>query len=172
MSNVGTQELRQAVDEATVRALRIMQVAMGVGVLVFSGFVLARGASGGGTTAGPPEPVGLVQGLSLANLLVALTVYAAAGPLFRVRIRAARLRSSAQDVAEALRGAWILRLALTEGSALFGAAVCYLAVGNGVLPGVPVYWANLLPVAAFLAFSAATFPTRERLVVALSDRSM
>jgi hypothetical protein len=64
----------------------------------------------------------------------------------------------------------IMRLALMEGSALFGLAVCMIGATNGVLRAVPEYWINLLSPFLLIGFGIATFPTKERLVDWFAER--
>lgn len=62
------------------------------------------------------------------------------------------------------RTAIIVRLAVLEGAAFFGLAVCAIGVMNGTVHGSPHYWINLLSAVLFLFYGVTTFPTRDRLV--------
>jgi hypothetical protein len=162
-------ELTRSVNEQTVRGLQVLQVAMMAGPIFFAGAVLFKAAMPDATPTGSPESVSLMKTLSAINLLLALIAYRLGPVIFRWRLRtAARVSGGEADtLLEALRSGWIVRLGLAEGAAVFGAAVCFLGQANGILRTFPVYWFNLLTVAAVVVFGAATFPTRTRLVEAL-----
>lgn len=167
---VSRHEIREALDESTVRGMQIMQLALTVGVVLFTAFTVGRSifspqSAVSGT--GPPD-AGLLRTLSTANVALLVGAVVFGHLLFR-----ARISSGATDVAAAvaaLRAAILLRLALLEGAALFGVAICFLATTSGP-PADPAIWLNLVSPAAFVLFSAATFPTRERLASILADGS-
>jgi len=164
---VSRHEIREALDQETVRVLQVMQLALTMGVLLFTAFTVARAwlfpARGPGTSLAPAA----LRTLTTANAAVLLGAFAFGHLIFRSRL-SFRSRNVAASVA-ALRAAILLRLALLEGAALFGVVVCFLATGSGP-PADPRVWLNLASPAAFLLFSAVTFPTRERLAALLSDR--
>jgi hypothetical protein len=62
------------------------------------------------------------------------------------------------------RLATLARLAILQAGSFFGVVVCIMGILNGLLVRDPKYWVNLLPVFVMLAFGAATFPSRERVV--------
>jgi hypothetical protein len=64
----------------------------------------------------------------------------------------------------ALRGPYIMRLALFEGPALLGVVICFLAVESGEMHEEPWIWANLSSGLVLAMFSLATYPTCERLL--------
>lgn len=68
------------------------------------------------------------------------------------------------------RTALIVRLAVLEGSAFFGLAVCMIGAMNGVLRVTPAYWVNLLSPFLLISYGIATFPSRERLVAWFEER--
>lgn len=166
MRTIDPQQLREAVDEPFVRGLQVLQSALVVGPVLFAGFVVVR-AVVMAPAGDPGETDSFLQILTAANLAWMVIAYVAGGLLFRKQLGAAGSAGDARARTEALRGGWILRLALAEGSALFGAAVCFLATDRAA---APVYWVNLLPVAAMLVFGTTTFPTRDRLLEILQGR--
>ena len=57
----------------------------------------------------------------------------------------------------------IIRLALLELPAVFGAVVCFLARQGGQAGQHPAIWLNLIPTGIFLACGVVSFPTRQRI---------
>ncbi len=62
-----------------------------------------------------------------------------------------------------IRTAFIVRAAILEAAAMLGLVACVVSIFNGWLRQQPLYWVNLLPAAAFVAFTAVTVPSRDRL---------
>lgn len=166
---VTAHEIRQALDEPTVRGIQVLQLGLTVGVVLFAAVTYARAEllAHPATDAAPPDE-SYLRLLSVANAALLLGAFVAGSFLFRMRT-APKPGDTAAARIEALRAATILRLALFEGAALFGVAVCFLATQAGP-PAYPTVWLNLLSPAAFVAFSVATFPNRERLTAVLTDR--
>jgi len=164
----GPIQLREAVNDPLVRGLRILQLALMAGALLFAGSVFLMMTLRGDETPGVPQG-SLMRMLTAANLAWMVVAHAAGAWLFRRRMEAAP-PDDASGAVGALREAWIVRLALAEGSALFGSAACMMAVLGGTLPAQPVWWVNLVPVAVFTAFGAVTLPDRDRLLAVLSER--
>lgn len=78
--------------------------------------------------------------------------------------------AAAQRCVMQQRTALIARLAVLEGSAFFGLAVCMIGAMNGVLHETPAYWINLLSPFLLISYGIATFPSRERLVAWFEER--
>ena len=57
-----------------------------------------------------------------------------------------------------LKGRLEIRSGILEAPALMGLVACLVAIYTGWLQQQPLYWVNLLPAAAFVAFTAATVP--------------
>ena len=70
----------------------------------------------------------------------------------------------------ALRSATIVRLALFEGVALFGAVICFLSLQLGVARDLPLVWLNAVSTFVLLFLVVVTFPTRERVIRTLGER--
>jgi hypothetical protein len=68
------------------------------------------------------------------------------------------------------RTAMIVRMALLEGSAFFGLAICMIGSTSGVLANMQVYWINLLSPCLVVGFGIVTFPTKERLGAWFEER--
>lgn len=165
-SPLSSRELRDVFTPEVVRQFQVLQLGLLAGVGFFAVFVIARQWIGDLALREPTvESLRFLRLLSLVNAVFFVVAFVAGGVLFRQRVAAVRAAHvGGEAVVETLRGAWILRLALLEASALLGLAAVFLATGNGVLSAEPAYWANLLTAAAFLVFGALTFPTQDRLV--------
>ncbi len=120
-----------------------------------------------------PEPGsdGMLRNLTMACtgfFLVALpTSQSIYGSLFRKKLD---LQSSSGEmdvdrVMGKIRTAFIVRGAILEAAAFLGLSACLLAIYTGWLQQQPLYWVNFLPAATFVAFTAATVPSRERIFV-------
>ena len=175
--------IEEALDaNGGAKALQLLQAAMALGVLLFgtvTGILYASGA--GGAEARADASVETV--LSVADAVMAVFLWIGAIALFPACCRSPAAAPSAKHalsstagggtpgaaLAGRLRGAWILRLALLEGSALFGIVVCLIGALDGTLREQPVFWLNAIPAILFLVFAAATFPTRDRLLERLRE---
>lgn len=157
-----TEEL--VVDDADVRRLAILQAALGAGplfvwlvVVGLSQLPPPNESAATGAAAGPDQ-ARLIMLLSAVHVMVALSSYAAGALLFSRVLH----QRAPQDPLGRLRAATVLRLALLEGPALFGAVICLLAVQPGVAEQVPLVWLNATSTFVLLFVVVVTFPTRER----------
>jgi hypothetical protein len=147
---------RRTVSDGDVRGLAVLQAALGVGPLSFWGVVVGLSLLPGfAERTATPESLQLVVLLSVAHAATGLTSWTAGSFLFE------RTLARGCDLAS-LRAATILRLALFEGVALFGAVVCLQAVLLGVAPAQPLVWLNAASTFVLLGLVIVTFPTRER----------
>lgn len=158
-------EVREAVTETILTELRVLHVALMLGVLLFLGVVLALhllSVRQDAADAAIPDALSVVH--------AALFLAATAVGLALTRRRPAPAPDAAGRAANALavvRRAHIAGLVLLEGAALFGLVVCLLAVLQGAMQDQPLYWLNLLSTGVFLAVTAATIPTRDRVETTL-----
>jgi hypothetical protein len=106
-----------------------------------------------------------VVGLSAPSLVARL----APSGLIRGVGTALEGSSAAERILAQIRTAFILRLALLQGPALFGLVICLLGSKDGTLREKPIFWLNGLSAALFLAYSLATFPTRDRAMEMFRD---
>lgn len=67
------------------------------------------------------------------------------------------------ELREKLSDQAVLSFQIIHGARLVGLLTCFLGAASGFLAAEPVYWLNLISPLSFLAFSAAVFPTRDRL---------
>ena len=59
----------------------------------------------------------------------------------------------------------IVRTSIFEGVAFFGVGICFVAAAWGVLQQAPVFWVNIVPAVAFVAWAVLNLPSRERMVM-------
>jgi hypothetical protein len=161
-------DIREALDPPTVRAMQMTQISLTIGVVLFAAFTYVRAmylVSPGAVSGGALDE-GVIRLFSSANAALLVAAFLAGHLLFRNRV-GARAEDAAARVA-ALRVGALLRLALLEAAALFGVVTCFLATPAGP-PADPIVWLNLISPAAFVLFSAVTFPTRDKLAEILAD---
>jgi hypothetical protein len=167
--------------------MQVIQLALLLGPLVFAAVILylhlGPFAGGGGTETGDP---GLLHSMLLVTASVTLGALAGAAAVPALMLKperlAARLGSEVRlpdgrvitDPVErtviVYQNVQILRLALIEGSALFGLVVLSLAVVGRHLDETPVAWLAVLPLAIHLLFGMLTFPTRSAVVRFVEER--
>jgi hypothetical protein len=161
------EEFRRALTPAFVQGLRLIALALGVGVTVMllSAVGLAGFLPSEGQDVAAGTRVVLVCSIVHAALAVILFGLAAASPRKVWSRMPARRRSDASGHAlDSVRAVFIVRLVLCEAAALFGVVVCILGATLGVLRAHPLYWLNAGSALILLAFIAATFPDEDRLV--------
>ncbi len=190
-ADISESEFHAAIEsDGTLRALQILQTAFTMGFLLFAVVVVGLHASGSlkqGDMApvapDDPDRLDILPILTLVHAAVAISCWTLAFASFGAMIGPARLAraiaepmilpgpSGARTIVEGpahkcialLRGAILVRLALIEGPALFGAVICLLGAIDGSIDEQPLYWLNLLSGAVLVLFAIATFPTRDRL---------
>lgn len=167
-----------ALTPAHVTTAQVLQGAMMMGIVAFAAVVAYLY-----TQAPPVEPteaeIALVRLMTLVHLgLLGVNVGVS---LFLARrvfspeaigegVGAFDAQLLAARAVQQQRVALIVRMALLEGSALFGLVICLLATTNGVLGSAPEFWVNLLSPFLVIGFGVATFPTKERLVSWFEER--
>lgn len=160
-------ELRDAISPEIVNAMRVLQLALTAGPLLFTGVVLFLPLQAA-PEAQPPAAV-----LSIAHAVMTLGCWAAAPAIGPTRLRVegqtfhANPPASAADAAARWTGAWrgsrILTLALLEGAALFGVGLVFLAKSSGALSARPELLAHLIPVGVLVLYALASFPSPEHI---------
>jgi hypothetical protein len=161
-----------ALTPGSLQITRIMQLALMIGVLIYSlcVFVIYLQYRDLRADAYAVDIVSMLTLIHLAFLGGALVL----GQLLSLRIFSpqglpaalseADTRRLAEQVVLRQRTAIIVRLAAIDGAAFFGLAICTVGAINGTLQNAPLYWVNMLSTIVLLVFGAVTFPTRERLV--------
>ena len=151
--------------------MQVVQAALMAGVLVFGLVVMLLAIRP--QTMGTPTPARMLTLFSLVHGAMAVGTWSLAPLLQTALLARARPESGAgvgTAALAAIRSAGLLRLALLEGTALFGLVVCLLAALGGALREQPLYWLNALSALAFLAYAALSFPTRERVETFFAER--
>lgn len=160
--------------------LQVVQGALTMGVVSFA-LVLGMLRAGGFGSSAEPTEGGLSTVRMLGGVVLLLSVSAVVASLFAFAaiLRAERVAAivrgedageGAARLLDLVRTAYILRLAILEAPAMLGLVVCLLATMNGALASRPALWLNALPAALLVAFSLATFPTRDRLLFLVRER--
>ncbi|GIV59842.1 MAG: hypothetical protein KatS3mg043_0931 [Rhodothermaceae bacterium] len=172
MEKLTLEVFRRVLTPEHIRTFQIIMLALAMGVTLFGVVVLVLYLAQ--PVGEPPDAsdVELIRMLTLGHALVGVAVYTVSGRVYRLALDRATpagpaprvpALEEAATVLGRMRAAEIVRLALFEGTALFGLVVCLLGVTNGVMQAYPVYWLNLLSAVAMVGFVARNFPTAERL---------
>jgi F0F1-type ATP synthase membrane subunit c/vacuolar-type H+-ATPase subunit K len=171
-SNLTRMSFESALTPESLQVTRLIQLALVIGVLIYAlcvGLIYLQNLD---LRANPYE----VDTVSTLTILHLAFLFGALGASRFLSMRifspgALSRRSSEVDpgVLAAMcvtqqRNAIIVRLAALEGAALFGLAVCTIAVMNGTLQASPHYWINMASTVVLLLYGVGTFPTKERLV--------
>jgi hypothetical protein len=156
-----------SVDEKTARVLCVILIAMTNGLVLLAGVVAFFHFRSAGVVPTPEQ-------LKTANLLTAMAMGGAVAAIVASEAawRGMILRGQGPMPARATT-AFVVRVALREGSALFGLVAGLVAAQRGVLRVYPAYWADLVPFALFLSFAATHWPSADNLnaeIAALSPR--
>jgi len=130
---------------AASQQLKVISFAMGGGLTMMAGLV-AWSYRNAAPVVPTPDGVRLINTLTFVAMGAALAAIIASEIAWRSLAR------------KNIHSAFIVRLALREGGALFGLTVAYIAALNGVLSVYPAYWVNLAPFALFLGFLATHWP--------------
>ncbi len=161
-------QFRQALPDAQVRAIQIIHLALGAGILMFSAIAVVLHTI---MEVAQPEPGsdGMLRNLTIASTVFFLVALPTSKLIYESFFRK-KLDSQSpsgemgvDEVMGKIRTAFIVRSAILEAAAFLGLIACLIAIFTGWLQQQPLYWVNLLPAAAFVAFTAATVPSRDRL---------
>ncbi len=178
-------EFESGLTPVKLLPLQVIQAALGMGTLLFSAILFIVGI---GNTPPAPENTDfqVMQILSILHGVLAGTIATTSGWIYQMQFSSRRLelaasrpaampggKTSDDAVDQALgliRTAWIIRLAMLEGAAMFGLTVCLLGVMNGTMAHAPEYALNAMTPLLFLFMIAATFPTHDRVVQIFRER--
>lgn len=177
LSELSLAEFQEALTPGQIRTSRIIHSAMAAGLLMFGLIVLYIYTQ---TEAADPdtELISTLNLLSLVNAVVAIGSWIAGKVLFERQFSSYNLKdalarpmttqegriiemSAGQRCISMIRTAFIIRLALFEGSAFLGLAVSLLAVLGGAAAVDPQYLFNMITAAVAIAFIGVTFPSKE-----------
>jgi hypothetical protein len=138
-------DLVTSMEPEQLKALRLIGWALAGGAVMFA--VVASALpflSGGGPPPEQPVDAGMVRLLSMAHAFVFMF-----GLVMATGVPSVIAKNVVPENAQA---PYILRWAMVEGAALFGSVIVLIAGMEGVLPGQPVYYANLLSTVAMVSF--------------------
>ncbi len=150
--------IAEGLTDACGRSLRVISGAMGAGIGGFAALVLWSYANG--DTVVLPNSARLINILTMVTMAWSLAGILAGEFMWR---RAVRAIARPADADAGVQTAFVIRLALREGTALLGLVACFLAAQNGVLRAFPAYWVNAAPAALFLFFLYAQWPSLDNL---------
>jgi len=167
----------KAFTPAALRAMAILQTALIAGPLVYVVPMLIVMQN-----AGIERPVeadfSVLNALSMIHV-VALFAALFLGNLLFYRMFSPSRLAGMEELGEEklafvaaghLRSAVIVRLALLEGAAFLGIAVCVVGITRGILDAEPLYYLNLGSLLVLLIYGLMTFPTKKRILSWFEER--
>ena len=156
-------QFSQALTDEHVRTIRIIHLFLGAGVLVFATIIVVLSSVIEGAQREPGSD-GMLRTLTMVSMGFFLVALPTAKLVYESFFRGKSSGEMDVDrVMGKIRSAYIIRSAILEAAAMLGLVTCLVGIFNGWLQQQPLYWVNLLPSAAFVAFTAATVPGRDRL---------
>jgi hypothetical protein len=169
--NLDFEGFQKALTPQHLLTFRVIYIALLLGVSLFLGIVLFMTYS---TSEESKKPQGALGILTVVHVVLASSVYLVSIVLFRYMtglafFRKRKVASVHQDTSLehryliAVFSAYIIRVALFEGPALFGVIVCLLGATEGTIQQNPIYWLNLFSYAILAILIIYTFPTRTKL---------
>ena len=179
IASIAKDDVAKAVSGPRLFTSRILHLALMAGPLAFGGVIYAVHL----TRLPNPEAMSADPGTSITTLLMALVAIAV--PVYgfalllevvlfkpkkllsKVSLAATGDKASAKRILGVLMGQHmvftVIRLALTEGVALFGLMVIFMEVNQGNLAEVSMAWLGGIPTAIHILVGALTFPNRRNL---------
>lgn len=156
-------EFASRLTPETVRTFQIIQTALMAGATMFLLVIVMLHVQ-----QGPGEAMGTETAdmLSIIHTVFALSTFGASRIIFEKMFDQQMIINAPDPYTTSLniiRSALLVRLALMEGAAFFGLAVCIIAVTGGITQTEPVYFLNAASYALFILIGLQTFPTKESL---------
>ena len=165
MENKSELDLVSALTDGFVRTLQVLHYAMTMAIISLAVVFFILIQSGQITSHGGSLP-GI---LSLVHALSACSALPMGLILFNLILRNLDASDRISMVQQRIQAAYLTRLALFEGVAIFG-LVAILLTGKEGLHAQPLYWINLSTCLIYVGLLLLTFPTRERLLYHLQNR--
>ncbi len=148
----------------TIKALKIIYGAMTIGAVVFGLIVFLVCAVSSGSGSDPTAAnVSAVKMLSLFVAATSVFTYLNAAMIFKKIVSSVKPGDQSDATFQKIRNAYIIRMAMLEGEAFLGLAVCLVAGVTGVLRSYPIYGLVSMPFIILVVFAVRTFPNQERI---------
>ncbi|MBI2427470.1 MAG: hypothetical protein HYV29_01485 [Ignavibacteriales bacterium] len=171
-STLSRSEFEQTLTQRRVTSLSIIYAALIVGILTFAVIAFAIPGNSQHSDEGSMDILLLLSGV---HAFTALTMYSVVPIILKQLLNIEKIQASAaaappaEKVLAAIQSAHIIRMAMYEGAAIFGLIICLLTSLWGHAATNPELLLNGLSAFFFLVMSAATFPTKERLLNIFSE---
>lgn len=156
-------EFASKLTPEVVRTFQIIHGALMGGATMFLLVILMlhmQGSSGG------TSETEVLDNLSMVHAVFALSAFGASKIIFEKMFNQQTIINAPDPYTTSLniiRSALLVRLAMMEGAAFFGLAVCIIAVTGGITQTEPVYFLNAASYALFILIGLQTFPTKDSL---------
>ncbi|MEO5930515.1 MAG: hypothetical protein ABIR47_11330 [Candidatus Kapaibacterium sp.] len=185
LSEVDFHAVEEQLTPARVRVFQFVQVALGVGIMMFLVVILFFYGMGSEMVehqtgaADMMASMTIVTGiLSLIGLILGEVIYRASFSEKRLRRYAsAPLRDRgrvvddpAEKIIMIVQKAGILRATIFNVAAFFGLTICIIGMTGGILFLRPDYFVNAIPAFLQLLLLAITFPTRDRVLRIIREK--
>lgn len=171
-SIISRSEFEQTLSRQRQMSFSIVYVGLIMGIVTFAVIAFSIPANVQNSDQGGRSILLLLSGV---HGLMALTIYTIAPIIFQRQLSMERISASASSapmserILGAIQTAHIIRMAMYEGTAMFGLVICLLTSLWGYSATDPELLLNGLSAHFFLIMAAATFPTKERLMNIFSD---
>ena len=170
----------------TVRQMKIVTLGLVMGVTAFLGVVIFLAINNGGKVSGAPvsaemnsgvgaEPVesstgpegSIVPVLTYLAVPMSILFFFVGGVVRKITLsRGIREDVSLEKKLATVQSAHLVRMALSEGDAIFGVVIILIGVLSADVP--PIAYANVIPILLFYSVAAMSFPSQERVQALLN----
>jgi hypothetical protein len=145
----------QLSDSDALRGLKIICIALPAGVILFSVIAISLGSDGPGTLDASTLII-----LRVAHLIVtAIAMFIQKFLSERILSGKLSIRYGPQSLVARYRAATIVKLALIEGSALFGLVLIVIASTGGFLKTDITMYLHLIPVLLLIGAAQSSYPS-------------
>lgn len=159
--------LSDRLDPKMAQTLRVIALAMGAGVALLAAVVALLHARSDLAVA-TPQSLRATNALTVITMAVAVSSIGVSELLWKLLLR----KMDETNINQKVQRAFLVRTALRESSALFGAVAALIASQTGVLRAQPAYWANLAPATLFWSYLYLHWPSLENLKTELDAVSL
>ncbi len=173
------EELLKIFSAEKLKPLRIITIALCLGIVFFFIVVMVLYSIKNENRSPELEPE-MLNILLIILFITSFTVYSIvfllgdkilSGIIKNAKISFAEIvKPDSRSLLGIITSFTIVRLAMFEGSALFGLVILLLSVINNHLDSNPVYWLGSIPGLLMLFYAAIIFPTGERVAQLVQDK--